>query len=83
MTFYLSMTLKSLLIWILIILILVLIAFIAGFCIGSDGQDEKGIRADERAKLLKEVDERFNSDLGSFGFWLYEQIEEVRNDTQK
>lgn len=54
MTFYLSMTIKSLLIWILIILILIAIAFVVGFCIGSDGQDEKETRADERAKTIEE-----------------------------
>lgn len=41
---------------------------------------ENSIRADERAKTIAEVYERYNGDLGSFGFWLYEQIEEVRNE---
>lgn len=53
MTFYLSMTIKSLLVWILIILILIAIAFVVGFCIGSDGPDEK----DEKEKTIKDFAE--------------------------
>lgn len=53
MTFYLSMTIKSLLIWILIILILIAIAFVVGFCIGSDVPDEK----DEKEKTIKDFAE--------------------------
>lgn len=44
---------------------------------------EEEIRADERAKTIKEVNERYNGDLGSFGFWLYEQMENYEQKEQE